>query len=265
MKRRAKQKSLPILAPKEQAKVYNPTEQEREAARRFVERSKHAAPAPRFKVKVRSNKTVIDADHPDSGSCYVQLCDMLATGEVPFALGLLHQIARVAQSGQELTASALNAMLVAIHEIAPRDPTEALLATQMVAIHNATMVAARRLNFTETIDQQDSASTMLNKLARTFATQVETLKKYRSTGEQSIRVQHVNVNAGQAIVGINQGGGGAHENKSQSHAPSEKGQSGSALLGHEQALPMPVSGPRREGPTCLPDARRRRGSTEGES
>jgi hypothetical protein len=37
---------------------------------------------------------------------------------------------------------------------------------------------------------------MLNKLARTFAVQVEALKKYRSTGEQSIRVQHVTVNDG---------------------------------------------------------------------
>jgi hypothetical protein len=43
---------------------------------------------------------------------------------------------------------------------------------------------------------------MLNKLARTFASQVEALKKYRSAGEQTIKVQHVTVNdGGQAIVG----------------------------------------------------------------
>jgi hypothetical protein len=42
---------------------------------------------------------------------------------------------------------------------------------------------------------------MFNKCARTFAAQVEALKKYRSTGEQSIKVQHVNVHdGGQAIV-----------------------------------------------------------------
>ena len=94
--------------------------------------------------------------------------------------------------------------------INPRDETEALLAAQMAAIHNATMVAARRLNHVETIPQQDSASTMLNKLARTFASQVEALKKYRSGGEQTIKVQHVTVNdGGQAIVGnVSQGGGG---------------------------------------------------------
>ena len=48
---------------------------------------------------------------------------------------------------------------------------------------------------------------MLNKLARTFATQVETLRRYRTGGQQNVRVEHVTVNeGGQAIVG-NVGGG----------------------------------------------------------
>jgi hypothetical protein len=69
------------------------------------------------------------------------------------------------------------------------------------AIHNATMVAARRLAHVETIPQQDGGSNMLNKLARTFASQVEAPKKYRSAGEQTIKIQHVTVNeGGQAIV-----------------------------------------------------------------
>ena len=101
-------------------------------------------------------------------------------------------------------------MLSVVRGINPRDETEALLAAQMAAIHNATMVAARPPEHVETIPQQDSASTMLNKLARTFASQVEALKKYRSAGEQTIKVQHVTVNdGGQAIVGnVSQGGGG---------------------------------------------------------
>ena len=54
----------------------------------------------------------------------------------------------------------------------------------------------------QTILQQDSASNMLNKLARTFAIQVEALKKHRCGGEQTITVQRVTVNeGGQAIVG----------------------------------------------------------------
>jgi hypothetical protein len=45
--------------------------------------------------------------------------------------------------------------------------------------------------------------TSVNKLARTFAAQVEALKRHRSAGEQTIKVEHVTVNeGGQAVVGI---------------------------------------------------------------
>ena len=76
---------------------------------------------------------------------------------------------------------------------------------------------------------------MLNKLARTFTRQVEALKKYRSTGEQTIRVQHVNVSdGGQAIVGnVQTGGGGNLENAQQSLEPSH-------ALTQSAALPCDV-------------------------
>ncbi len=42
----------------------------------------------------------------------------------------------------------------------------------------------------------------LNRLARTFAAQMEALKRYRSKGDQRIIVERVTVeNGGQAIVG----------------------------------------------------------------
>ena len=112
---------------------------------------------------------------------------------------------------------------------------------------------------------------MLNKRARTFATQVEALKRYRSTGEQNVRVthQHVNVNANQAVVGITQGGGETHENASQSHAPgatpapSQPDAAGPALLGYEQAIPMPMPSASGEGPVGVPHARGASGSADG--
>jgi hypothetical protein len=71
----------------------------------------------------------------------------------------------------------------------------------MAATHNAIMTFARRLNHRVDSPQQDSAERAFNKLARTFAAQVETLKRYRG-GEQTMRVESVTVNdGGQAIVG----------------------------------------------------------------
>ena len=64
------------------------------------------------------------------------------------------------------------------------------------------MTFARRLAHVDNIPQQDSAERAFNKLARTFATQMEALKRYRTGGEQKVTVQHVTVSeGGQAIVG----------------------------------------------------------------
>ena len=88
-----------------------------------------------------------------------------------------------------------------------------MLAAQMAVVHTATMTFTRRLANVETIAEQDSAERALNKLARTFAMQMEALKRYRTGGEQKVTVQHVSVNeGGQAIVGnVNTAGGTAAE------------------------------------------------------
>ena len=93
-----------------------------------------------------------------------------------------------------------------VHEISSpsRRPAarESMLAAQMATVHVAMMTFARRLDNVETIEQQDSTERAYNKLARTFAAQVEALKRYRTGGEQKVTVEHVTVNdGGQAIVG----------------------------------------------------------------
>ncbi|MGD0532847.1 MAG: hypothetical protein ABSA62_11420 [Methyloceanibacter sp.] len=79
---------------------------------------------------------------------------------------------------------------------------ETMIAAQMAAIHVATMTFACRLNHVENIPQQDSAERALNKLARTFTTQMEALNRHRGKGQQKVTVEHVHVHeGGQAIVG----------------------------------------------------------------
>jgi hypothetical protein len=233
--------------------TYIPSDRERKACERVLERRTGRAPAPKFKIAMAGEKVAnISADHPQPALCHTLLADALGTGDYEFACGLLAQITNVSRSGKVATDQELNFMLSLVRGINPRDETEALLAAQMAAIHNATMVAARRLNHVETIPQQDSASTMLNKLARTFASQVEALKKYRSAGERTIKVQHVTVNdGGQAIVGnVSPGGGGTPQTGGQPHEPCAADERRAALLGHEQTLPVAMpspSGPRVDG------------------
>lgn len=93
-------------------------------------------------------------------------------------------------------------MLSIVNDMAPRDPVERMLAVQMAATHVATIRSARWLANTENIPQVQAHYTGFNKLARTFAAQVEALRKHRTGGEQRVTVQHVNVSdSAQAIVG----------------------------------------------------------------
>ena len=140
---------------------------------------------------------------PDIGQAL--LMEAIGTADIDFWDGLIRQLANAGGKGT-LDERDLNFMLAIVKGIEPRDQIEAMLAAQMAAVHNATMTFAGRLNRVDNIPQQDSAERAFNKLARTFAAQVEALKRYRTGGQQKVTVEHVTVNAGgQAIVGPGEG------------------------------------------------------------
>jgi hypothetical protein len=111
-------------------------------------------------------------------------------------LGLLGQFANVGSTGGTIDEKGSAFVISAARGIEPKDQVEAMLAAQMAAIHNATRTFARRLAHVENISQQDSASRALNQLTRTFAAQVEALKRYRTGGQQQVVAKHVTVNEG---------------------------------------------------------------------
>jgi len=104
-------------------------------------------------------------------------------------------------------------MLSIIRDMDPRDAVERMLAVQMAATHVATIRSSRWLAHVETIPQVQAHYTGFNKLARTFAAQVEALRKYRTGGKQTVVVQRMDVSdGGQAIVGsVRHGGRGSDE------------------------------------------------------
>ena len=163
-----------------------------------IENTTKKPQAPR--IKVDGKKVIVGHDDPVNGCQYMMAS--LGTTSPEFLEMVLSQIAETLFQGGKPEQNQVNAALAIIAGIEPRDELETMLATQMVAIHNATMTLARRLVHVETLDQQNSAERALNKLSRTFAMQLEALKRYRTGGEQKVVVQHVNVNeGGQAIVG----------------------------------------------------------------
>ena len=93
----------------------------------------------------------------------------------------------------------------AVHSLGARDGLEALLAMQMVGVHSL----AVKFLATAAMEEQTAADIELftgraDRLLRTFATQVETLKKYRSKGEQHCTVEHVHVHRGRPVTGPSQ-------------------------------------------------------------
>jgi hypothetical protein len=139
----------------------------------------------------------------------------LGTTSYDFSDGLLDQLANASSKGAKSDEDGINFMLAVIAGVEPRDEIEAMLAAQMAAVHKATLTFARRLAHVENIPQQDSAARAFNTLARTFASQMEALKRYRTGGEQKVTVQHVTVNeGGQAVVGnVSQAPGGGRPGK----------------------------------------------------
>ena len=193
------------------ARPYEPALGERLLMESHFARQAQTMAAPRLKVSDDSSgATEIAPYHPDPRMGLRLLAEALATTDVSFVIGLISQLADAGTRRRKVDERELNFMLSVVKGAKPKDQIEAMLAAQMAAVHMATMEFARRLANVENTAQQDSAERAFNKLARTFAAQVEALKRYRSRGDQTVRVEHVTVNeGGQAIVGnvAHRGGG----------------------------------------------------------
>lgn len=93
-------------------------------------------------------------------------------------------------------------MIAAISEIKPSDGVERMLAVQMAATHVALIRSGRWMANASNLEQVKAHTTGYNKLARTYALQIEALRKHRNGGKQTVVVQHVHVEGGgQAIIG----------------------------------------------------------------
>jgi hypothetical protein len=210
---------------------YSRKPEERAAIEKASERRK--APAPRLKVEGNTTKI----DHHDQVTGDLLPRNSLGTVDGAFIEGLLIQLAQATSGGAKTSESELNFMVSVIEDIEPRDQLESMLAAQMATTHMAMMRFIQHLPRIESLPQQDAAVGAINKFARTFAMQMEALKRYRSGGEQKITVQHVTVSeGGQAIVGnVTQNASATVPNKTTSSP---------AALSHSTVAPMELVGER---------------------
>jgi hypothetical protein len=153
------------------------------------------------RLKIKNNKVSID--HPNVIVGELLMMEAFGTGDRDFMYGILGQLANAASSqGEPPNKTDVNFMLAVIKDIKPRDHFECMLAAQAAAVHMVTMRFANCLMNSDNIHQQDSSERIFSKATRTFPVQMDAIKRYRSSGEQSVTVQNVSVrDGGQAIVG----------------------------------------------------------------
>jgi uncharacterized protein (DUF305 family) len=255
------EKPVPLSAPKPE-----PTDAEQVEIRALAKRKKTRRQTPRLAVDRQDGGQVrvMPADvHVDAAGA--RLMNALGITDLDLAGRLVMQImnaTHLQSTNEPVSAENLNAALAAVAGIAPRDEAEAMLAAQMVGVHWLAMDLLRKTNDRARLND---AGNMAVKLLRTFTTQIEALKRYRSAGEQRVLVQHqhVNVTAEQAAVQVNGGGnlalegrGAALETEERSHEQRLGHASEPAMLCPEPARgALPVAG--CDGPGPLSASRRR--------
>jgi hypothetical protein len=159
-------------------------------------------PVLRVKVVTENNVSKLVIDYPDKAAASVLLKEALGSADTDFLLDLCRQVTWVSSAVPGVYEQRLNFIFSVIKSIKPKDQLEAMLAAQMAAVHLATMSFAGGLARVDTIPRQDSAGRLFIQLVRTYATQMEALKRYRTGGQQNVTVHHVSVGGGgQAIVG----------------------------------------------------------------
>lgn len=256
------QKSTALPVPKKDQPPYAHTEADKALIQKYLDKEAERRPV-RLKVKAEGTRLEISTDHPSEPLGAIALMSAVGTSNVEFARAVVMQLANIVSNGGVVTETALNDAFTTFRGFSPRDETEALLAVQMVAVHRATITSSGHFNYAQSAQQQEQAINAFNKLKRTFTTQIESLKKYRSNGEQHVRVTHVHArDGGQVIVGDVNTGGAYAQKATQPNGPSCAYELGAQVLSQIEAVSTEVQSPGREGVECVPMSRRKRRRSE---
>jgi len=189
--------------------------------------------APRVKLVKFKGRPVPLPDHPDLQEGLDLLKKQIGGADFNFVQDLIGQIADAAMHSGAIDERALGFSMSIVTGEKPQSRLEALQLIQMARVHLAFITCASRLTNATTILEWTTFENSLNKLARTFASQLEGFKRCRASSEQKVTVQSVSVSdGGRAIVG----------NVAQNMAAESKASTkpSSVAITDAQSSPMPI-------------------------
>jgi len=190
------------------------TEKEKASIAKYQELAKRK-PVKFKEVKGEPGKLNVDFEYPEDNQLRrAKLSEAFGTADSDLQGHFLEQMAEtfkgtVSSEGQDNKAiiTATNRAMAVLNGIQPQNEIEAMLIVQMIGVHNMAMATlGRAMIKDQTFAGRQANADQATKMLRTFAVQMEELKKYRTGGQQKTIVENVNVNeGGQAIVGtVNQ-------------------------------------------------------------
>lgn len=242
----------PESLPADTNKPYEPTERERAALQKQLARRRASLPRVKFKITQTARgecEMKIDHEHKGMGAALLQ--ESFGTADWDVLDVLCVQLVNIANVGGQIDNSKFQRAMALAQGIEPQNEIEAMLATQMAAIHIATMDFAARVQRSTTAETSESYERSLSRLARTFTAQIEALKKHRNKGEQRVVVEHKHYHlapGAQAVFGdVSAPGGGGVDQKieDQSHVRSLSERQ--AVLSTIETLGLAVPGPGDDG------------------
>lgn len=160
-------------------------------------------------VRVRLRRISADVSKPyptsgDGGQWWARLKAALGTSSSDFVSATLLQLqsaARLPSSG--VSEIAINAALSFIENAKPQTELEAALVVQMACTHAAGMAVLSRVGGGHGGDRHVAAmAAAASKLLRSYALQLETLRRWRNGASQYMRIEHIHIESeAQAMIG----------------------------------------------------------------
>ena len=158
------------------------------------------------RVKLRRADAYVAQAYPPDGESdrwWARLNTALGTVSSDFVNASLFQLQTAARSPfGNISETGMNSALAMIAAVAPKDKLEGALAVQMSCTHAAAMAVLAKMDIAFGTERRVAAfGSTASRLLRTYAMQMEVLRRLRNGGQQFVRVEHVHVNdGGQALI-----------------------------------------------------------------
>jgi hypothetical protein len=171
--------------------------------------SRKKAVSPKWTTNCRQTAVELERTKPESaGSLLLQAHKAIGVPNAEAATILVAQAAGMpatrTDAGPESARAQVQIAVNMLEQIKPEGALQAMLATQMIGVHNtAVKFLMRAADESRTLDMVDVNVLRATRLMRLFKEQLEALAGLRGkTSEQKVTVEHVHVHeGGQAFVG----------------------------------------------------------------